>query len=322
MKPWEAQEAFNKRAEDIKEPYDIKVRTVSRGFCIEWKRRPGIIDGFIILAGNNPDALLEIARVPKGGKQVYSETFNDFRRGSYYVTVVAYKGNKSSVRPTPLQISIGEDHQNGIPEISNIEEISGTTPITERPEETQAENHKTVSAKNSEEKIEAICGLCNGNIVFNEELKVYQCLTCEAQLIKNIKEQLVYVNQLKNGICKCCDPRRPLIKQRGKENLICSHSGEEYAKIGQNEVVKLSELDYGLCSCCRPPNPLILNQQSQVVCSKERDHLHVKERGRWIYHPPEPEMSSVDEIDQALANGSAIMGPNGIINSNPRNRNS
>jgi len=316
MRPWEAQKEFNKRAENIKEPYDITVAPVSKGFCIEWKRRPGLIDGFIILVGNDPETLLEIARIPKEGNQIYSKTFDDFRSGNYYVTVVAYKDEKSSNRPSPISVTVRHPHQSSpsVDTSSVEEEPIEANVLEELSENTQIQHSENNGSENIiNESIEATCGHCNGNIVLNTELGVYECLTCGAKLVKNVKDQLVYLNRLQNGICNCCNPKRPLVTIPGEQYPKCFVTGEEYARLSENETVKISDLDYGLCTCCTPPNPLMLNQQSQVVCSRERDHLHIKENDRWIYHEPEPDASSVDEVNEALANGSATMGPNGII---------
>lgn len=289
-----AQKKSSKRAEAIKLPFDIKASSQPDGILLEWRRSPGIVDGFIIYLGINPDNIQEVKRVPCGFKQVYSDKITDLEGDQdYHVTIAAYIGDKTSRMPTPLQVKFK----------------SGTKKIMVGPKSSRKSRKRTSRAA-------AICGYCNGDVVLNRRIQIFECSDCEEQYVQRVGDgKFRPLDIFVNGICGCCSPKRPLTKPEGEQHIVCSNSGERYVEL-DGKCVKLSELDYGLCTCCQPPRALILNQQSQVVCSEKRDHLYTEENGQYVYSPPETPAGSFDEINEALSDGSAVMLPNGVLVNN------
>lgn len=291
-----------KKSCDVKIPIpcNVEISALSDAVLVEWDRE-GMVDGFIIFIGTDNDHLEEYKRIAKGFKTSYFERITDIEKNKeYYLSIAAYKGNAVSKMSDIVKVIFGtlqNDHSDNV----------------------RAHDRKRSEADDTKKISEASitsCGICNADVVLDNEEQVFKCRSCEEIYVQRVGDgKFVSINILENGICRCCNPKRPLIHPRGEAYKICSNSGEKYADVEGN-ILRLSELDYGFCTCCNPPIPLMLNHQGQVVCSRKKDHLYVEENGRYVYIKPEMPGASVDDIDRALANGTAIMGPNGIISDN------
>lgn len=289
-----------------KMPYNLKIFSCAGKAWLEWLRHPGLIDGFIIYSGETPNNLTEVKRVPCGFKRKYVERIKG--DNDCFCSVASYLGEEISERTKPIRVSFG-NNQNILPKVdAAIEQLFTAKSVQSC---NQIVNHLQ---KKDEPKVGiSRCVYCSADLELNQDLKIYECSSCHTQHVQRVADsKFVPVGILVNGICDCCSPRRPLIKPDWEQYLICSNSGEKYTSNG-TALIRLSELDYGLCSCCNPPNALILNHQGQVVCSVNTDHLYLKQNGRYVYRLPDNPSSTLDEIDRALSDGSAIMMPNGVL---------
>ena len=313
MRPHEAQAHFIRAAGEIKEPEILSVEPRPEAITLNWQRRPGKIDGFIILLGLSLAGLREFKRL----KDINGFQFSDLLSGlingkEYYVGIIAYKDNDRSELST-----VWKAIPNVISRIKPAEKISGLE-VSEysepaKPVEEAVPTPEVATTTPAVNKPTIVCASCMTDVVLDEMEQVFICQGCRLKYVQRVTDgKYLPLNILTNGICHCCQPRRPLIKPRGSVHKKCSLTGEEYADLG-DRAVKISELDYGLCHCCTPAQPLKLNHSGQVVCSKQLDQLYVRENGRYILRVPEAPASLVDEIDRALGGGSAVMLPNGIL---------
>ncbi|MDO8669511.1 MAG: fibronectin type III domain-containing protein [Candidatus Buchananbacteria bacterium] len=317
MRPHEAQEKFVRAAGEIKEPEILSVEPRSESIALTWQRRPGKIDGFIILLGLSLYKLQEFKRLKDiEGFQFSDILLNLINGKEYFIGIIAYKDNGYSEL-----LTVWKATPNIASRIKPAKKISGKEVSEYKDPARPAETLAPVPGAQAPASIEAgnlniVCASCMADVVFSETERVFICQGCNTKYVQRVTDgKYIPLTILTNGICICCNPRRPLIKRRGDAYKKCSLSGEEYADLNGG-VIKISELDYGLCRCCLPHQPLKLNHSGQVVCSRLTDKLYVKENNRYIMRAPEAPASLVDEIDKALGGGSAVMLPNGILTAN------
>lgn len=315
MRPHEAQERFIRAAGEVKEPEILSVEPRPESIALTWQRRPGKIDGFIILLGLSLSTLKEFKRIKEVSGFQFSDVLPKLINGQeYFVGIIAYKGNDRSELSVVWKV---------IPNIASrikpAEKIGGvevseyTEPAKEIIQIPEIATKKIINSPTVNNKPTIVCASCMVDVVLNETEQVFVCQGCGTKYVQRVTDgKYLPLNILTNGICHCCKPKRPLIKRSADTFKKCSLTGEEYADLG-DRAVKISELDYGLCNCCTPAHPLKLNNDGQVVCSKQLDQLYVRENGRYIMRVPEAPASLVDEIDRALGGGGAVMLPNGIL---------
>lgn len=313
MRPHEAQERFIRAAGEVKEPEILSVEPRPESVSLNWQRRPGKIDGFIILLGLSLASLQEFKRIKEVNGFQFSDVLTGLINGKeYFIGVIAYKENNRSELSSVWKVT-----PNIASRIKPAEKIGGVE-VSEyveptKPVETTTATTENVPINPSVIKPAIVCASCMSDVVLNETEQVFICQGCGLKYVQRTTDgKYLPLNILVNGICHCCQPRRPLVKPNGSTYKKCSLTGDEYADLG-DRVIKLSELDYGLCLCCSPPQPLKLNNDGQVVCSQQLDKLYVRENNRYILHVPAAPASLVDEIDRALGGGSAVMLPNGIL---------
>lgn len=328
IRPWEAQRIFGTVTNEVKAPVAITVVSKSESFQISWQKRLGMVDGFIVLVGNSPNELRDHTTIQKTDKAEYSAEIKSLVNGQeYFTSVVAFRENRRSeiveiwkVIPNITRLQQPADKINAEAISVRVQQQAETQPVTE---ESKVVQGVVVSSPNKEvpqrpqEDIAAICSACAGDVVLDTNLHLFVCSGCAMQYIQRVVDgKFIPKDSLVNGICECCEPRRPLVQPMGESFKQCSLSGEKYVNLPGNGLVKISSLDYGLCSCCRPPAALILNAQGQVVCSVKRENLYVREGNNFVLRIPDAPPSLLSDIDRALANGSAGMMPNGILISN------
>jgi len=272
-------------------PTALAVTPASKHIIVSWKPGLGKADDFAILIGQSPDELQECKRVPyANGEQV--EMVTGLVNGTpCFIAVVSLQGETRSL-------------------LSEVWKATPNTALYVRP----AERVRQAERKRRDDVV-ASCGACNGDVVPDEDGTVYRCEDCSAAYVRRVRDgAYLAAVSLTNGICSCCTPRRPLLHPHGEPYRVCSQSNERYAEVtGTEGLVRISQLDYGLCTCCNPAAVLVLSQQGQVVCSMLRDHRYARQGTRWVYQPPEAQASFLDDIDQALSGGNAVMGPNGVL---------
>lgn len=338
MEDQAGQKSVEASGEEIKPPESIRVSSQPRTIRIEWRKSLGMvkrIDGYIVLLGLAADKLQEFQRLPfKQGELVMVARLKDLNNGqTYYVSVVSFCADKQSVLPgiwkiTPqaLRISLGVKLSSDLSQSEIVSDeiikpaavLSSATDIN--PTNVQQKIDPTLAKPSavSTPKIEvtlppgvvALCG-CGGHIRLNTVERVYQCQQCQKSYVQRLDGKYILINILPNGICYCCLPKRPLLAQ-GDIFLRCIGSNQQYCRLN-GRTIKVSELDYGLCGCCKPPQPLILNQQGQVVCSSKKEQLYIKEGAYWVMRKPDIQPNTVDELDRALRDGMAVIGPGGVM---------
>ena len=279
------------RAQEPGVPASVAVTPASRHIIVSWKPGPGRADAFAILIGPSPDELRECKRLPHAdGEQV--AVLDGLTNGApCYIAVISLQGETRSL-------------------MSEVWKVTPNTALYVRPGE-----RARPAQRRKRDDIVASCAACNGDVALDENGTAYRCEDCKATYVQRVRDgAYLAVASLPNGICSCCLPRRPLLHPPGEPYRICSQTNERYVEIGGEQgVVRISQLEYGLCTCCNPPHTLALSRQGQVVCSAKRDHCYVRQGTRWVYQPPEAQASFLDDIDQALSGGNAIIGPNGVL---------
>ena len=318
MRPHEAQAHFVRAAGEIKEPEIISVEPRPESIALTWQRRPGKIDGFIILLGLSLGTMREFKRLKDiSGFQFSDVLANLINDKEYCVGLISYKDRERSELSTVWKATPNiASRLQPAKKISGIEvnEYQAPAPAADEP----VPAPETAALGTPETRPTIVCAACMTDIVLDDSEQVFVCRGCGLKYVQRVADgKYLPTNILTNGICDCCRPKRPLIKPRGDAYKKCSLTGEKYADLG-DRVVKISELDYGLCNCCAPPQPLKLNNSGQVVCSQQLDKLYVRENGRYIMRVPEAPASLIDEIDRALGGGSAMMLPNGILTAGGR----
>lgn len=347
MKAWEAAESFGRLQAGIKAPTALQVASGDRALVIGWQRRPGKVDGFMILLGNRPDALEIQERIAwDPSRERFERTVSGLANGSeYFVTVVAFTGEGRSEIPEMWRVIPAAIPRSRVAQRANdaTEQVQVTTvPVGTVPAQTatpvrpspapvvqpavQAQPSAPIETPASVQPVVAVanplavatCAACSGDILFVQDRHLFRCDGCRAEYVKRPTDnKLIAVSRLPNGICECCESRSPIVKDG--ETLRCSQSREEYIRMEGDggRLVRVSRLDYGVCTCCTPARPLMLAGSQLVVCSVRRENVYRRgEDGAWRFEPPPPPASIVDDINQALANGTAGMLPGGIIVSN------
>ena len=318
MRPHEAQAHFIRAAGEIKEPEIISVEPRSESIVLTWQRRPGKIDGFIILLGLSLGSMREFKRLKDISGFQFSDVLTSLINGKeYFIGLISYKDRERSELSTVWKATPNiASRLQPAEKISGLEVSEYQAPASPADGPVPAPEVAALDAPATRPTID--CAACMTDIVLDESEQVFICRGCGLKYVQRVADgKYLPTNILTNGICNCCRPKRPLIKPRRNAYKKCSLTGEEYADLG-DRVVKISELDYGLCNCCTPPQALKLNNDGQVVCSQQLDKLYVRENGRYIMRVPAAPASLVDEIDRALGGGSAVMLPNGILTAGGR----
>lgn len=379
LKPWQAQAKFVQSAELVKAPFALKIEAQQSSCTISWRKSPGVIDGFIILLGQQSDMLRQHERVTVE-ESPQSKIVEGLSEGViYYISVVAYKDNKISDIPEIWKVKPGffgsaglesfsgrinlnapsdqvvrkklfdmpSDNKTAVTKSTGVkrkklfetgedkkrkEFFGESEPISvEKPVRKKLFDGDGITANESEAPAEvgnthrkqlftesepdAICNNCNNGVFLDRGKKVYVCSGCRKEFVTRPSDnRFIAVDALPDGICNCCNPKHPIIASAADLKK-CSRSGMKYVDLPGRGMIPVHELDYGLCECCAPQNPLKLNMSGQVVCSRQADKLYVRESPDEPYHVKEPEapQSLVEEIDDALRNGSAMMMPGGIM---------
>ncbi|MBI2570259.1 MAG: fibronectin type III domain-containing protein [Candidatus Schekmanbacteria bacterium] len=152
------------------------------------------------------------------------------------------------------------------------------------------------------------CCHCAGDVHWQEYRLL--CSGCRAEFIPNGRGAFLETRTLRFGTCKCCLPRKILVRRQGSDSLVCAHSGKEHIPLADGPGYQLIEdLPFGLCQCCRPRRPL-LRKDAAVVCQKSGEK-HRSEQGRWVLVPSEPVFDAT-AIDALLDAGLAEIGASGI----------
>lgn len=339
MREHEAQRRFLEASKTVKSPTALRVSAHDRTVVIGWQRRPGQVDGFLILQGEDPAIMSEVKSIPWSPAERFEETLPGLLNGRrYFVTVVAYKGDERSEMPEVWEVVPGIlpqarraeriDTTRTIAVSSGtalVQEVTPTTPENDSPPAPAIAQSALPSLPVAEmnPRAMAVCGHCSGDIVRDDTRHSYRCEGCATEYVKRADDRLIEIGRLQNGICECCSPRRPLIRLTGNDRLRCLGSQEEYVR-SNDRLVRISQLDYGLCTCCTPQHPLMLLVQSQtVVCSVQRDHVYRRQtNGSWRYVLPPPPPNLVNDINRALANGGAVLLPGGIPSTGSPSRSS
>ncbi|MDP3710490.1 MAG: fibronectin type III domain-containing protein [bacterium] len=340
IRPWQAQQSFQKAAGAVKAPLIMEVVPGSGSCQISWTKRPGIIEGYIILLGPDPAQLIDEMQVKDEILPGERQTINLnclFNGQTYFVAVIAFaSGGRSEISSlwkfVPNQSLLHRKAEkvplNLLPRNSVVQ--GGGVPAPAR-QEPVLHTPKPIPTPPPPPprygpEVVAICGGCRGEVVLKIERRLYVCRTCQVEYVQRASDdKFIPTRLLTDGICLCCEPRRPLVKAPADEKILkCSKSGEFYTrKADQSGLVKISELEYGICSCCVFRYPLVRNGNN-IVCSNQPTRIYIRNSaGQWIFKPPEPESGAgvdIDEIDRALAEGSAVMLPGGVLSTNSPRR--
>lgn len=325
LRPWEAQRTFGMNAEEVKAPVAITVAQRSQtSVVVSWNRRLGREEGFVVLLGENPQQLRDHVTIPRGDKTSYSIQLDELTAGkTYYVTIVAFRGDKRSelvelwkvipdiagrFRPAEKVPVVPQEVVASVIVNSAVQDVAKNVDAV-----ADVVSQSSATPQVAGQQPAAICSACSGDVFLDSIEQVFKCHGCNAAYVQRVADgRFLPVAVLTNGICSCCTPKRPLIQTPG-EFKRCSQTNEQYVELPGNGLIKISSLDYGLCNCCNPMVPLILNVQGQIVCSRKRENLYVRDGRNFSLRLPEAPPSLLSDIDAALANGSAGMLPNGIL---------
>lgn len=310
----------------LKEPKVVKVTSQPQTIRIEWERSSEEADGYMLLIGQKLESLGEYQKIKfRQGEVKIISFLGGLETGhTYYVSVVNFKGEVLSALPGVWRALIPKEPRLWVAEkleldlLPKIERLS----IEEAPKEIKIgllDDEDLKEAMGPEPLVVAQCGKCGGSVVLDEEKRVYKCRKCDKLYVQRLDEKYISVDLLPNGICSCCNPKRPLILAMGEEGFFrCSQSSDQYCEL-ENVKVRVKDLTYGLCSCCKPARPLVLSAESQVVCSKNRQQLYEKKgRGRSASWKPVPRTDrtggvDINRLDEELEKGMAKIGTNGVI---------
>jgi hypothetical protein len=145
------------------------------------------------------------------------------------------------------------------------------------------------------------CVHCRGAVTWQG----YQlrCGGCGAEFIPTGRGDYLDFTRLRFGTCRCCQPRKILVQDRGSTSLRCAHSGKEHIRVpGEQGHFLLEDLPFGLCQCCRPRRPM--HRRDGVVKCVKTGEPHRLEDGRYVLVPTEPvfDAAAIDDLlDAGLA---------------------
>ncbi len=158
------------------------------------------------------------------------------------------------------------------------------------------------------------CLYCGCSLVSQNGL--LQCSNCRKSFTFRVVDgEMVDVERLLYGVCRCCLLRKPIVRSRGF--MVCSLSDERYVEY-RGEYLRLLDLPFGLCSCCESPRPLTANSQSEIICTDTGVEYVRNLDGAIVRKPPSIDLSSASSVEAALNDGTAQFYYGGFIGNTNR----
>lgn len=160
------------------------------------------------------------------------------------------------------------------------------------------------------------CPYCAGTLLSHNGLLC--CNECSRRFTFRVTDgEIVDVESLAYGVCKCCLLRKPIIKDRN--SMVCSISGEHYVDY-KGEYLRVLDLPFGLCRCCESPRPLTVDSASRITCADTGTEYVRNLDGTVVKKPPQIDLSAISSVEAALDEGTAQFYYGGFIGTIARHR--